>query len=100
MTKTLYTLIAIIVAFIAGLIVYDVFFVEEEPADIACPAEATSRYTEDELHAAFTMTQGMSRDEANPMWHDTQLEQALTDPVFVAELEAHFCRMRDMVGGR
>ena len=98
--KTLYILMAILVAFIAGLIVYDAFIVEKEPAGIACPAGVTSRYTEDELHAAFTMTQGMSRDEATPMWHDTQLEQALTDPVFVAELEAHFCRMRDMVGDR
>jgi hypothetical protein len=100
MTKALYVAVAVLVAFIAGLVVYDAFFVDEDPADVACPSVATGRYTEDELHTAYTMTRGMSRDAAAPMWHDAQLERALTDPVFVAELEAHFCRMQQMVGRR
>jgi hypothetical protein len=100
MVKTLYAAMAVFVAFIAGLLVYDLFIVDEDPADVACPSVATSRYTEDELHAAYEMTRGMSRDDAAPMWHDPQLEQSLTDPVFVAELEAHFCRMQAMVGER
>ena len=100
MLKTLYVTVAIFGAFIAGILVYDIFLADEEPADVACPSVATSRYTEEELHAAYEMTRGMSRDDAAPMWHDTQLERSLTDPVFVAELEAHFCRMQEMIGER
>lgn len=100
MIKTFYAVIAAFVAFVAGIVVYDVVIAEGESDDVACPAVATSRYSEDELHAAFEMTRGMSRDDAAPMWHDSQLEQSLTDPVFVAELEAHFCRMQEMVGER
>lgn len=99
MAKTLYATVALIVAFIIGMLVYDIFILEES-TDAACPSSATSRYTEEELHAAYEMTRGMSRDDAAPMWHDAQLEQSLTDPMFVAELEAHLCRIREMVGER
>lgn len=97
MTKTFYAVVVVFVLLIAGLVVYELFVVDEEPADVACPSVATERYSEEELHEAYVMTRGMSRDDAAPMWHDAQLERALTDPVFVAELEAHFCRMRQMV---
>jgi hypothetical protein len=77
-------------------LVYDIWFADDEPAEVACPSQVTSRYTEDELHSAYQMTRAMSRDDAAPMWHDQQLERSLTDPLFVAELEAHFCRIQQM----
>lgn len=100
MVKTFVVAVALLLAFIAGLVVYGIFVVDEEPGDVACSSVAASRYTEDELHAAYAMTRGMSSDDAAPMWHDSQLEQSLTDPLFVSELEAHFCRMQQMVGER
>jgi hypothetical protein len=100
MNKTLGVLLVIVVAFLGGAIVYDVWFADDEPASVACSTQATRRYTEDELHAAYEMTRSMSRDDAAPMWHDQQLERSLTDPGFVAELEAHLCRMQQMRGER
>jgi hypothetical protein len=95
--RTIGVLIAILVAFFAGIFVYDIWLADDDATDTACPASVSDRFTEEELHEAYLMSRGMSRPEAAPMWHDQQLERSLRDPVFVAELEAHFCRMQEML---
>lgn len=101
MKKILGTVVTLFIGVLVGALAYDIWLADEvADTDVACPTEPSGRYSEDELHRAYEMTRGMSRDDAAPMWHDEQLERSLTDPVFVAELEAHFCRMQQMVGER
>lgn len=100
MSKRTVAVIAGVAVFFAGLLIWGETTRDDGRQEVACPQAATVRYSQDELHAAYEMTRQMSRPETAPMWSDDQLRRSLTDPRFVAELEAHFCQMRQSLATR
>jgi hypothetical protein len=100
MSKRTVALVAGVAVVFAAVLILVESTRDDGTEQVACPQVATVRYSQDELHATYEMTRQMSRPDTAPMWDDDQLRRSLSDPRFVAELEAHLCQMRQSLAPR